>query len=1080
METESPRLRTRVPSKTRGKGRQIDATDSVLLVRPMPPDDVIDDLFERFLEKMNLSPEKCAEVQSRSRDDKWKLLCAKDDMKSPFSVDYYIGQLNRHMSAPVRSRRPKRKHLKRLSPIGDLLKSLEVDLRTSPNNDWLMRFIDQPNSGALLLVEFLRYIQSDDVERPKKKKYDVLLKDGVDEHRCVLCVRALMSHRYGFIAVLGYDDSLSVLVMSLRSNSRKTRSIIYKLFTTALLTPGGHKKVVKALDAFRVETDESVRFETIVHQITEEPLDPGFQTSVLVFLNTLVHSTSRMNDRIFFQQEILRAGFDPDLIQRSLKESDEESVLRELADWRSQYIDVQAVMDEFVELRNRGSVLRDEVTLLTKKIEESDTERVALILKKDLIAAQMDTYMRKAQELRTALEAVLKEFNRETGKKTGVDLSPDLLKPVVPPPSVEVAPAAPPPPPPPPPPGAPGAPPPPPPPPGIGPGAARKNQKKKVISNVPLPMLNWVPLQQEVPNSCFADMDETVVYKEIDFTEFERLFQVKRFQRDDDNKAKREALIKKAAERITVIESNRARNLIIAKRRVGLPAALVQRHINNMDLDGICAEHVELLLKFIPTKEELSALAKHAHEFDKLGEAEQFLFQMAKIERYESRLSVLAFMGYFDELVEAITPKIEAVLNASLALINSEKVKKLFQIILAFGNYMNSSRRGAAYGFRLDSLGRLGDTRSQDRKMSLLHYIVDVVDRHYPHIADFGDNLDFSKAKGVSMMTLVADVQGLRKGIDLTLFEREKQSSNYILYCFYNRASKRVAKISEAYKRMDDAYGRVCQMFCESARTTEPSELFGPFKAFVNAYKEALKDNENRRRKESQEAAKAPLAVRVKPEPNLLQSISEEVAAVAAAKLTPATWKVKSDRSPPKKKKEKKEKKEKKKKKKKGEVMVDERGMLQIAGQTASAAPPPPPPPPPPPALGTVPLSVAHSTGAEVAIRASVRRPAALLNSVDSAYSSQSSSSATVSETTPPNAAVAMYSEVTAAPADSEEDLYAKVNVRGNGKVKVESDALYDDVEYKSETLRSELPPPLPSRGYLEVDGSLHDSVDNQ
>ena len=81
-------------------------------------------------------------------------------------------------------------------------------------------------------------------------------------------------------------------------------------------------------------------------------------------------------------------------------------------------------------------------------------------------------------------------------------------------------------------------------------------------------------------------MDETVVYKEIDFTEFERLFQVKRFQRDDDNKAKREAcetdrrkreknsylisylVIKKAAERITVIESNRARNLSKRKREL--------------------------------------------------------------------------------------------------------------------------------------------------------------------------------------------------------------------------------------------------------------------------------------------------------------------------------------------------------------------------------------------------------------------------------------------------------------------------------------------------------------------------------
>ena len=29
---------------------------------------------------------------------------------------------------------------------------------------------------------------------------------------------------------------------------------------------------------------------------------------------------------------------------------------------------------------------------------------------------------------------------------------------------------------------------------------------------------------------------------------------------------------------------------------------------------------------------------------------------MAKIERYESRLSVMAYMGYFDELVESVMP----------------------------------------------------------------------------------------------------------------------------------------------------------------------------------------------------------------------------------------------------------------------------------------------------------------------------------------------------------------------------------------------------------------------------------------
>eukprot|EP00118_Oscarella_pearsei_P004550 m.19705 g.19705 ORF g.19705 m.19705 type:complete len:1124 (+) comp27884_c0_seq2:125-3496(+) len=1120
MELGSPTPRARMSSKSRQKGRSNDTESTI--VRPIPHDDVVDDLFERFLEKMNLSPAKSAEVQGRSRDDKWKLLCAKDDMKSPYSVDYYIDQLNRHMNARLRTRRPKRKYLKGLSPIGDLLKSLEVDLRTSPNNDWLMRFIDEPNSGAVVLTEFLRHIQSDDVDRPKKKKYDVLQKGGVDEHRCVLCIRALMGHRYGFSAVLGYEESLSVLVLSLRTDSRKTRSIILKLLATALLTPGGHKKIVKAFDAFRVATGEAVRFETIIQQLTEEPLDPHFQAAVLCFFNTLVHSTPRMNDRIFYQQELIRAGFDPDLIQRSLKDREDAAVLHELDEWRNHFIDVQAVMDEFVELRNRGAVLRDEVTLLTKKLDDRDKEKSIILQKQEQIGTQMDTYMRKAQELRTTLEAVVKEYARETGKKPTVDFSADLMKPVVPPPPIEISTQAPPPPPPPPP-GAPGGPPPPPPPPGLGPLAGCQGaRKKKVISNVPLPMLNWVPLQQEPSNSCFSDMDETVVYKEIDFTEFEAVFEVKRYQRDADREAKRAAMIKKAAERVTVIESNRGRNLIIAKRRVGLPAALVQRHIHNMDLDGICAEHVELLLKFIPSKEELTALAKHAHEFDKLDEAEQFLFQMAKIERYESRLSVLAFMGYFDELVEAISPKVAAVLDASSALLNSEKVKKLFEIILAFGNYMNSSRRGSAYGFKLESLHRLSDTRSQDRKLSLLHYIADIISRHYPTLVDFGDGLaDFSRATGVSMMTLAADVQGLRKGIDLTLFEREKQSSNYILYCFYNRAVKRVTKIAEMYKRMDDAYNKVCQMFCESARTTEPSELFGHFKKFISAFKIALKENEIRQKKESEALTKPQLVLRVKPEPSL-QSISEEVAAVAAAKQTPATWKVKSDKSTPKtKKKEKKEKKKDKKekeKKKKGEVSVDEHGMIKIVGQDSGAAvlppAPPPPPPPPPPPVGSVPLSVSHSTGAEVASRSSVRHPVAP-NAVDSAYFSQSSSSvATGSSGTAddvydvadaelkpplsPNAYVnesmttmlgkvmnagtgnnGLYSEVRAC--DSQEDLYAKVGSRARTKSGNGGEDLYDDVRCEGDAgavQKSPPPPPLPARGYLEVEDSLYDVAD--
>jgi hypothetical protein len=44
------------------------------------------------------------------------------------------------------------------------------------------------------------------------------------------------------------------------------------------------------------------------------------------------------------------------------------------------------------------------------------------------------------------------------------------------------------------------------------------------------------------------------------------------------------------------------------------------------------------------------------------------------------------------------------------------------------------------------------------------------------------------EASRVSTVTLSADVQTLRKGIDLILYEREKQQNNFIIYAFYLNA----------------------------------------------------------------------------------------------------------------------------------------------------------------------------------------------------------------------------------------------------------------------------------------------------
>lgn len=68
-----------------------------------------------------------------------------------------------------------------------------------------------------------------------------------------------------------------------------------------------------------------------------------------------------------------------------------------------------------------------------------------------------------------------------------------------------------------------------------------------------------------------------------------------------------------------------------------------------------------------------------------------------------------------------------AVLEASKEVARSKKLKKLLEIILALGNYMNRGQRGNAIGFRITSLSRLADTKSS-KNTTLLHYLVDLLE----------------------------------------------------------------------------------------------------------------------------------------------------------------------------------------------------------------------------------------------------------------------------------------------------------------------------------------------------------------
>lgn len=90
-------------------------------------------------------------------------------------------------------------------------------------------------------------------------------------------------------------------------------------------------------------------------------------------------------------------------------------------------------------------------------------------------------------------------------------------------------------------------------------------------------------------------------------------------------------------------------------------------------------------------------------------------------------MNTLFYKKKFAQSVSEMEPKVVAVMEASKEVARSKKLKKLLEIILALGNYMNRGQRGNAVGFRISSLNRLADTKSS-KNTTLLHYLVDILE----------------------------------------------------------------------------------------------------------------------------------------------------------------------------------------------------------------------------------------------------------------------------------------------------------------------------------------------------------------
>uniref|UniRef100_A0A8C8RW19 Formin like 3 n=1 Tax=Pelusios castaneus TaxID=367368 RepID=A0A8C8RW19_9SAUR len=872
---------------------------------PMPEPGELEERFALVLSSMNLPPDKARLLRQYDNEKKWDLICDQERFQVKNPPHAYIQKLQTFLDPGV----TRKKFRRRVQESTKVLRELEISLRTN-HIGWVREFLNDENKGLDVLVEYLSFAQCavmfdfegldsgedgaleklkawsrsiEDLQHPaglsapftnslarsarqsalrcstlpsrKVLKNSRLVSQKDDVHVCIMCLRAIMNYQYGFNLVMSHPHAVNEIALSLNNKNPRTKALVLELLAAVCLVRGGHEIILAAFDNFKEVCKEAHRFEKLMEYFRSEDSSIDFMVASMQFINIVVHSVEDMNFRVHLQYEFTTLGLEEFL--QKLRHTESEKLQVQIQAYLDNVFDVGGLLED-AETKNvaleKVEELEEHVSHLMEKLLDLENENVMRVaeLEKQLLQREKElelvkeTYESTTHQVRT-LRRIIKEkeaaFRHRYGSCPAGEPEGDMLLPLegegdVPEEDIRL-PALPP---------VEAAPPPPPPPhslhlaglpsaghPGGAPGVppARPSWGSREL---------WGALQSDVLSPPPQDLD---------LDKFEELFKTKAQGPALDLVCTKNKASHKTASKVTLLEANRAKNLAITLRKAGRGTEEICKAIHMFDLQTLPVDFVECLMRFLPTEAEVKLLRQYEKErkpLEELADEDRFMLHFSKVERLAQRMAIMAFLGNFHENLQMLMPQLNAIIAASASVKASQKLKRMLEIILALGNYMNSSKRGCVYGFKLQSLDLV--RCPPDRKLTLLHFIALTVQEKYPDLATFWQELHFvEKAAAVSLENVLLDVKELGRGMELVRRECSLHD-NSILRSFLGASEGRLEKLQKDAKTAEDAYNTVVRYFGESPKTTPPSVFFPVFVRFIRSYKGAELENETRKRQE--------------------------------------------------------------------------------------------------------------------------------------------------------------------------------------------------------------------------------------
>jgi len=201
--------------------------------------------------------------------------------------------------------------------------------------------------------------------------------------------------------------------------------------------------------------------------------------------------------------------------------------------------------------------------------------------------------------------------------------------------------------------------------------------------------------------------------------------------------------------------------------------------IDSFDKDRMTSKQVRDIIQILPSFEEQEAIREYLDtpdgDFSALHRYEKFVAAMNIIEHVGVKLESILFMQSLSSSIERLRHYFLVVNRSCEEVLASTKLRKILGIVLKIGNRVNfkaqreQNNRSETFAITLDSLPKLKETQTSDRKTTFMHVLIKTIIRSgSAPLLDFKEDMPsiFGNQEMMSWRSAEAEMNRIEFGID--------------------------------------------------------------------------------------------------------------------------------------------------------------------------------------------------------------------------------------------------------------------------------------------------------------------------